>query len=64
MTTRNKEYEREYYKKNREKILNRSKEYYRANKERVKPRMRQYYYDHKEKWTKQEILKKLFGGKE
>lgn len=46
--------EREYYQKNREKLLAKSKEYYQKNKERISERNKQYRRDNLEKVRKYE----------
>jgi hypothetical protein len=48
-----KEYNREYFKRNSEKILKQNKEYYENNKERLNKEAHKYYNDNKEKILKQ-----------
>lgn len=44
-----KEYQKEYYEKNKEKIKEQIKEYYEENKEDIIPKMKEYYKNNREK---------------
>ncbi len=50
-----KEYNKQYYENNKEKLKKYQKQYYQANKEKIKQRQKQYYQKHKEK--RKEYLK-------
>ena len=51
-----KEYMKEYYKKNKDKILNRSMRYYQNNKEEVKNKRKIYNEEHKEEIKKKSAI--------
>ena len=50
-TDKRKEYFKEYYKKFRSKILQRSLDYYSSNKESIKKKKREYYFKNRKKFS-------------
>ncbi len=63
MPIKDPEYRKEYYQKNKEKILVKQKEYYKKNKEKIKEKAIEYYekyykYNNEKKEKKQEYYKK------
>jgi len=54
------EYRKEYYSKNRDKIISNNKQYYKDNKEYKKEYFKNYYKENKEYINKFRVFKKIY----